>query len=120
MQESKADWRAIGRLAWPAIVQEALATLVVYADTAMVGALGANASAAVGLTATVGWLVSSLAGVAGVGVLSVCAQADGAGDEALLNRAGQQALFLTLFSGALLTAVCLGIAPFLAGWLGGD
>ena len=56
MQESKADWRAIGRLAWPAIVQEALATLVVYADTAMVGALGANASAAVGLTATVGWL----------------------------------------------------------------
>ena len=120
MQESKADWRAIGRLAWPAIVQEALATLVVYADTAMVGALGANASAAVGLTATVGWLVSSLAGVAGVGVLSVCAQADGAGDEALLNRAGQQALFLTLFTGALLTAVCLGIAPFLAGWLGGD
>lgn len=120
MQGSKADWKAICRLSWPAVVQEALATLVVYADTAMVGALGANASAAIGLTETVGWLVASLAGVAGVGVLSVCAQADGAGDEALLNRAGQQALFLTLFTGALLTAGCLIIAPFLARWLGGD
>lgn len=55
--------------------------VVSYVDTAMVGALGANASAAVGLTSTVGWLVSSIAIAFGIGILSVCAQAIGAKDE---------------------------------------
>ena len=39
---------SICHLAWPAIVQEALNVVVTYVDTAMVGALGATASAAVG------------------------------------------------------------------------
>lgn len=114
------NMREILHLAWPAVVQEALATVVAYADTAMVGVLGAEASAAVGLTGTVNWLVMSLAGAMGIGVLSVCAQADGAGDKSLMQRAGQQALFLTLVVGALLTAVMFAVSPWIAIWLGGD
>lgn len=83
---------SICHLAWPAIVQEALNVVVTYVDTAMVGALGATASAAVGLTSTVGWLVSGIAVAFGIGVLSVCAQADGAKQTMRLKRAGQQAL----------------------------
>ncbi len=112
--------KTICRLAWPAIVQEALNVVVTYVDTAMVGALGATASAAVGLTGTVGWLVSSLAIAFGVGVLSVCAQADGAHDTAKLQRAGQQALFITIVVGLVLTIVCVSISPFLPIWLNGD
>jgi len=112
--------REILHLAWPAVVQEALATVVAYADTAMVGALGAGASAAVGLTGTVNWLVMSLAGAMGIGVLSVCAQADGAGDTALVRKAGQQALFLTLAMGTLLTTIMFAVSPWIATWLGGD
>ena len=66
--------KSICFLAWPAVVQEAMNVVVTYVDTAMVGALGAGASAAVGLTSTVGWLVSSIAVAFGIGILSVCAQ----------------------------------------------
>ena len=44
--------RRIFRLAWPTVTETALQTLVQYVDTAQVGRLGAEASAAVGLTAT--------------------------------------------------------------------
>lgn len=100
-------------LAWPAIVQEAMNVIVSYVDTAMVGALGASASAAVGLTSTVGWLVSSIAIAFGIGILSLCAQASGANDQQKVQRAGQQALFLTLIVGISLTIICVSIAPYL-------
>ncbi|WP_028043444.1 MATE family efflux transporter [Candidatus Stoquefichus massiliensis] len=112
--------KSICYLAWPAIVQEALNVVVTYVDTAMVGALGASASAAVGLTSTVGWLVSSVAVAFGVGVLSVCAQADGAHDTKRLKLAGQQAFFMTLIVGLALTVICLCISPYLPTWLNGD
>lgn len=50
---------SICHLAWPAIVQEAMNVIVSYVDTAMVGALGASASAAVGLT-SYSWVVELL------------------------------------------------------------
>lgn len=119
-QNMKRDLKYILLLAWPAIVQEGLNVLVSYIDTAMVGALGAHASAAVGLTTSVMWTLGSLALALGIGVLAVCAQADGAGDQERLKKAGQQAFFLTLFVGSVLTVVSLGIAPYLPGWLGAD
>ena len=101
-QNVKRDLKYILLLAWPAIVQEGLNVLVSYIDTAMVGALGAHASAAVGLTTSVMWTLGSLALALGIGVLAVCAQADGAGDQERLQKAGQQAFFLTLFVGSVL------------------
>lgn len=120
MKISKIHMKAICILAWPAIVQEALNVIVTYVDTAMVGSLGANASAAVGLTSTVGWLVSSIAVAFGIGVLAVCAQADGAKDMKRLRRTGQQAVFITVIVGTFLTVICLVIAPYLPFWLNGD
>ena len=43
-------------LAWPAIIEQIMLTLVQYVDTAMVGSLGSNATAAVGLTSSTTWL----------------------------------------------------------------
>jgi len=120
MKKYKNQIKSICHLAWPAIVQEALNVIVTYVDTAMVGALGASASAAVGLTGSVGWLVSSVAIAFGIGILAVCAQADGAHDDIKMKKAGQQALFMTLIVGIVLTIVCLSISPFLPTWLGGD
>ena len=45
----------IFHLAWPTIMEQALTTIVQYADTAQVGTIGANASAAVGLTTSMMW-----------------------------------------------------------------
>ena len=55
-------------------------TLVQYVDTAMVGVLGAQASAAVGLTGSVTWLVNGVFFAAGIGALAVISRALGARD----------------------------------------
>lgn len=114
------EYKKILTLAWPAVLEEALGTLVLYADAAMVGRLGPNASAAVGLTGTVNWLILTILTAFGAGVLAVCAQADGAGDDDLLKKAAQQAMFLAVVSGAVLTLLGLAVSPFIAGWLNGD
>ena len=51
--------RTILHLAWPTVVEQALQTVVSYADTAQVGAIGAQASASVGLTTSMMWLVNA-------------------------------------------------------------
>ena len=47
---------AVLSLAWPAIVEQIMITMVQYVDTAMVGTLGSGATAAVGLTASTTWM----------------------------------------------------------------
>lgn len=110
----------IVKLAWPAIVQEALNVIIVYVDAAMVGSLGAAASASVGLTGTVIWLVSSICIALGMGVLAVCSQAYGAKNQEQLERSGQQAFFMTLVVGVVLMIACLLIGPYLPQILGAD
>ena len=118
---NKKELSHILTLAWPAIIQEAMAVVVSYVDTAMVGALGANASAAIGLTGTVNWLTAwGLSMGLGVGVLSTCAKADGANQKERLKKAGQQAFFITLVLGIVLTIGCLAAGPYLPTWLNGD
>ena len=58
-------------LAWPTIVEQIFQTIVMYVDSAMVGRIGAHASAAVGVCSTATWLTSSLCFAAGVGFLAV-------------------------------------------------
>ena len=57
--ESRAMVRVILALAWPTMLEETMQSAVQYIDTAMVGTLGTQATAAVGATATVGWLIFS-------------------------------------------------------------
>ena len=47
---------AVMLLAWPAILEQIMITAVQYVDTAMVGQLGASATAAVGLMSSSIWL----------------------------------------------------------------
>lgn len=46
-------------LAWPTMLEQLMQTAVQYIDTAMVGTLGTQATAAVGATSTVNWLINS-------------------------------------------------------------
>lgn len=54
------------RLSWPAIIEQILATMVSYVDTAMVGVMGAAGTAAVSVNAAPIWLCNGL--LTGVGV----------------------------------------------------
>ena len=71
---------ALLTLSWPVMLENAMQTLVQYVDTAMVGVLGAQASAAVGLTGSVTWLVNGVFFAAGIGALAVISRALGAKD----------------------------------------
>lgn len=104
-------------LAWPTMLQELLQTAVQYIDTAMVGALGTAATAAVGATTTINWLVNSTISAVGIGFLALISQAYGAGDKDLAKRASSQAVLLTIISGVAFTALCLGLSPFVPQWM---
>lgn len=104
-------------LAWPTMLQELLQTAVQYIDTAMVGALGTGATAAVGATTTINWLVNSTVSAVGIGFLALISQAYGAGDKSLAKRASSQAVLLTVISGIVFTALCLGLSPFVPVWM---
>ena len=114
------DWKllpTIVALAWPTMLEQILQTAVQYIDTAMVGSLGTDATAAVGSTGTVGWLVASTIGSLSVGFLTFIAQAYGAGDKQRASRVSSQAALVVLVMGILMTIVTSSISPFVPKWM---
>lgn len=109
---------AILALSWPAIAEQALQTAVQYVGSAMVGQLGAQASAAVGLTITVNWLINSPAFAMGIGVLSCISYSIGAKKVDDAKTAAIQSIIITFVLGIILSIITLGVSPFLPKWLG--
>lgn len=107
-------------LAWPTILEQCLQTVVVYADTAMVGRIGAGASAAVGLITPVTWLVNAPAYSLGVGVLAFVARNNGAKNYKELKAAAVQGIYLALMVGFIISAGLLLLSPVLPIWMGGS
>ena len=108
---------AIFTLAWPTMLEQLMQTAVQYVDTAMVGTLGTQATAAVGATTTVNWLVSSTISAVGVGFLSYIAQACGAGRQEDAKRAAGQSVMMVLLLGTVFTALTLGLSWFVPIWM---
>lgn len=112
--------RTLVRLALPAIVQQLLSSLLQYVDTAMVGHLGAAATATVSTSTSVNWLVHSLPGGFAIGLLSLLSQAYGRGDRDEMKRISALACRLVLVFGVGITLICLAVSPFLPGWMQAD
>ena len=108
---------AVLSLAWPTMLEQLLQTAVQYIDTAMVGSLGTQATAAVGSTTTVGWLVGSSVSAFGIGFLAYISQALGAGDGDRARRAAGQSVLAVLVTGLFFTALTLGLSPFVPVWM---
>lgn len=104
-------------LAWPTMLEQLLQTAVQYIDTAMVGALGTDATAAVGSTGTVGWLVISSISALGIGFLAYVARARGAGDRETASRISAQAVVLTVLIGSVFTVVLAVLSPYIPRWM---
>ena len=104
-------------LAWPTMLEQLMQTAVQYIDTAMVGALGTHATAAVGATTTVNWLIGSTISALGIGFLSFIARAYGAGDKQGASRAVSQAVIVTVVVGAAFTALTLGFSGMVPKWM---
>lgn len=104
-------------LAWPTMMEEMMHTAVQYIDTAMVGSLGTQATAAVGATSTVNWLISSTISAVGVGFLSYVSRACGAGETKKAQKAASQAVLAVLVCGILFTALTLGFSGMVPVWM---
>ena len=120
MQMKKLQWNmlpVIFALAWPTMLEQLLQTAVQYIDTAMVGALGTDATAAVGSTATINWLIGGTVSALAIGFLPLIAQSLGAGKSALARRAAAQTVPITLFAGLFFTALTLSLSPFVPIWM---
>ncbi len=108
------------RLAWPTMLEQLMQTAVQYIDTFMVGSLGTLATAAVGCTATVNWLIGSAIHALAIGFLAVIAQALGAQDTRRAKKAAAQSVLMVLIIGTFTTAVTLSLAGVIPKWMQAD
>lgn len=108
---------AIFTLAWPTMLEQLMQTAVQYIDTAMVGSLGTQATAAVGATSTVNWLIGSTVSSIGVGFLALISQSVGAKDVVLARKASAQAVTVSLIAGLLMTVITVLLSPLIPVWM---
>lgn len=104
-------------LAWPTMFEQLMQTAVQYIDTAMVGTLGTQATAAVGATSTISWLVSSSVSALGVGFLTFIAQSYGAGNREQTSRYTAQSVLVTIVTGILFTILTLSLSRMVPVWM---
>ena len=113
-------WHTVGvilALAGPTMLEQLLQTAVQYIDTAMVGYLGTGATAAVGATSTVNWLIGSTVSAVGVGFLAFISQAMGVADKEKARRAASQAVLMVIVLGSLFTALTLSLSGLVPIWM---
>ena len=104
-------------LAWPTMLEQLMMTAVQYIDTGMVSTLGTQATAAVGATSTVSWVVGSSTSALGIGFLAFIARACGEGDREKAARASAQAVQVTVIVGLLFTFLTLGLSQQIPVWM---
>ncbi len=123
-KQEKTDHRAqageVARLAGPAIAENLLVTLVQYVDTAMVGSLGAVATAAVAVNASPMWLLNGIMTSIGVGGMALASRFFGAGERRNAQRVCAQMATCALALSAFLMGLVWAISDALPVWMGAE
>lgn len=107
------------QLSWPAMMAQLSSIMMQYIDAAMVGRLGADDSAAVGLVSTSLWLFWGICSAVTVGFSVQVAHRIGASDLDGARRVLRQSIVACLLFSVTVAAVGAAIAPHLPSWLGG-
>lgn len=110
----------IVRLSIPSVLAQITSTLMFFIDAAMVGSLGAEASAAIGIVETSTWLMFGLSAALAMGFSVQAAQFIGANDMTQAKSVFRQGIVCISIISVILTALCILISPFLPYWLGGN
>lgn len=108
------------KLAVPAILAQLSTIIMQYIDASMVGSLGADGSASVGLMNSSLWLFWGVCSTVTMGFSVQVAHCLGANNEDKARDVLRQGLTACLGFGFFAAFVGGIIAPFLPGWLGGD
>ncbi len=97
--------RTVLRLAWPVVIQQVALTTVQLVDTFLVGHLGADALAGVGLASILYWVPISGMMAVGIGATAVVARNVGAGNPERSEVTLRSAQMLALIWGLAMAAV---------------
>ena len=107
-------------LSLPSILQQMVVTAMEYIDAAMVGHIGAEATAAIGIVSSSTWLLHGIL----VGLYTAfsiqIAQYLGADRQEDARGVLRQSMLFNLILGLGAAAFGIGISRFLPGWLGAD
>ena len=120
MPELKAQAREVWRLSLPAILTQITTIAMQYIDSAMVGALGANASASIGLVSTSTWLIGGIIGGVSAGFSVQASHRIGGGDDRGARTVVRHGLVTGILIAAILAALAALISEPLPRWLHGD
>lgn len=121
LDKSISPQRKVWALAWPAVVEQMLLTIVTYVDAAMVGSVGVTATAAVGVNSSVIWLLQGIMGGLAVGASVLVAKKIGEGSMSEAKDFLRQSVLAMLIMGAVLTLLGqLILVPYLASWMGAE
>lgn len=107
-------------LAWPVFMEQILTTLVQYADQAMVGALGKNATAAISISNSPIFLLNGVVIALGVGITTMVAQAVGSGDNELVKKLIRHAAKIVLYLAIPIAVICAVLCRQIPIWMGAE
>ncbi|UKK52283.1 MATE family efflux transporter [Prevotella sp. E13-17] len=110
----------IVQLSIPSILAQISATVMFIIDAAMVGHLGARATAAIGLVETSTWLLGGISSAVSMGFSVQVAHFIGANDFENARRVLRQSLVCAFSWSVFLSLVCIAIHSYLPYWLGGS
>lgn len=112
--------RLTAMLSWPAMMAQLSSIMMQYIDAAMVGRLGADPSAAVGLVSTTLWLFWGVCSMATMGFSVQVAHSIGAADFDRARSIFRQSILACLSFAVGMALLGAAISPALPRWLGGD
>lgn len=107
-------------LSLPAMLAQLSSIMMQYIDASMVGRLGADDSAAIGLVSTTLWLFWGICSAITTGFSVQVAHRIGGKDNEGARKVLRQGLTSTLIFSAVITCIGLCIAKSLPHWLGGE
>lgn len=108
------------KLSGPAIIAQLSTILMQYIDASMVGSLGADASASVGLMNSSLWMAWGITSMITMGFSVQVAHRLGASDNRGARSVLRQGIVACAIAGAIIAAIGIALAWPLPRWLGGD
>ena len=116
--ESRSVPMTIFLLAWPVFIEQIFSTLVSFADTAMVGALGKEATAAISISNSPIFLLNGVIMSLGIGITTMIGHAVGAGDEKRARALMRHTFLVLLYVGVPITAIVAALSRMIPLWMG--
>ena len=112
--------RLVLSLSTPAILAQLTTTIMQYIDASMVGSLGAEASASIGLVETTTWLMGSLCSAVATGFYVQVSHQLGANRSDKARNILRQGIVSVLVASTAIGLTALLLSPMLPAWLGGS